>query len=580
MLFRSHKMRQVFGLSLLSAVLGAYSPFPVPIPTTGQAALPRAPLGFSFLNINGGGYAVGSGTSPTIGWLSETGEWTANVWTDTDVSFAAYSTIWAVKWEQDLGNTNDYGVLLVTRVNLATGMSALSVVNPFDWSTQWSVVLGPGFAFDVDSTSGGSVYVTDGIGGLWYFSYSYSAAPSTIYYGNNTILEPTTLGSFGFGASGIISLGSSAALLSIAEPGPYKPRFYCVDASSSDTSLWTYTPITLAAGASLDALNYNGAWGLVDYTYGDNDVVGFISAPRGFGTITIGAGQSWCASGATYTLGIWNATGPTADPTASGNLFAAQTYNCDLNITVALGTQFNGLPTYPVTAPAMPYALYVAYGNLPFTAANGFVTGNDCHNAIPVPASAVVPGVVYDMACYLNGRVQNPYQSAAGYGIWFFVNTTGLTGTYSFTTRTAATNFDNYQLFFDQCPTACDDYPSGYTTYITSDDDSGSGPSDGSQPDCGDGGLCSEYQFDFATTPRAGVYVLLSFYSSSVPYNGELHVSSFQVVPLGTTPSNILPFPSQVCDPRITVPPPPAPPATSAPANSGDSNSADSFALF
>ena len=222
----------------------------------------------------------------------------------------------------------------------------------------------------------------------------------------------------------------------------------------------------------------------------------------------------------------------------------------------------------------------VAAGSLPFTEPTGFVAGNDCHNPINTPASAVVPGVIYDMACYANGRVLNPYRAAAGYGIWFFVNTTGLTGSYSFTTRTDATNFDNYQLFFDECPTTCEDGPSGYTTFITANDDSGSGPA--GQPECGDGSLCSEYTFDLTATPRNGVYVLLSFYSSSVPYNGELHVSSFQVLPLGSTPSNILPFPSQVCDPRITVPPPPAPPASSSPpaGSDADSDSAAVFSLF
>ena len=57
-------------LALVSAI---YSTFPLLLPTTGVAGLPRAPIGFAFVNIRGGGYVVGSSTGAALGWLGQDG---------------------------------------------------------------------------------------------------------------------------------------------------------------------------------------------------------------------------------------------------------------------------------------------------------------------------------------------------------------------------------------------------------------------------------------------------------------------------------------------------------------------------
>lgn len=574
-------MRWTVAASLISAALGAWSPFPVPVATTATTA----PLGFSYVPLNGGGYAVGSASTAALGWLSESGVWT-RVWTDTDAAFATYNTIWSVKFaeELDLGTSSD-GALLLTRVDFVGGRSAVTVVNPYTWTTVWSVVLnGTGIAVDIDASSSEQIFVTNGLGGVWTFDFDYTAAPviTDVYYGVNAVLAPTTTGTFALGAGGVVAIDSSTALISIVEPGVSKSRFYCLDSSSFDPNLWTYTPLTWtgAVAAQVDALNFGGALGLVDYEYGTTQVVSFVAAPNAVGTITLLTGSSWCASGATYGLSVWNtsATAPTSYPIAAGNNFVAQTFNCDLNITVALGISFNGLPSFPTTPAVNPYGLYVAAGNLPFTAANGFTPGWDCNNAIPVPPSAVVPGNVYDMACYTYSRVLAGSNSGLGYGVWFHVNTTGVTGTWSFTTRTEETNFDNYLEFYSACPTTCDDLPSGYDTYINGRDDNDYP----SEPNCGasSNGYCSAYQFDLTATPRDNIYVVMKFLSSPTPgASTPLYTSSFQVIPDGTNTFNGVPFPTQVCDPRITVPAPPAAPASSAAGSDADAGS-DSGSLL
>jgi hypothetical protein len=535
--------------TLVSTVLGAYSPFPIPFSSTGAATppvLPLAPLGIAYMEINGGGYVVGSSTFPSLGWLGEDGSYTRTVWTDTTAT-ASYSSIQGISWEPDL--TSD-GVILVARVNPLTTASALTAIDASNWATLWTAEIGNGWAFDVDASSGDYIWVTEAkTGGVWVSSSSFSSsAANTFDWYNNSVLAPSSATSYG--VAGVYAISSSDALVSIVEPGVYKPRFYCIDISASTP---TFTPITLTGG-NLDALNWGGALSLEAYQYGDNWVVSYVSSPNGVGTITLGGGVSdFCSTGATYALNNWNtsATDPTAYPILNGASFQAATYNCNLNITVALGTSFAGLPGQTGTAPAN-YGLYVAAGTLPFTISTGFVAGNDCRAAIPVTPGAL--GNIYDMACYLNGRVTNAYASPRGYGIWFSVNTTLLTGSYSFTTRTAATNFDNYILVFSECPTQCLNAPYNFDPYITGIDDS-SGPSGGNQPDCSasSNSYCSQWTNDFTTNPYANIYILVSFYSSSVPYNGELHTNSFQVIPVADTPLNTpLGRPVQVCDPRLT----------------------------
>jgi hypothetical protein len=524
--------------------------------------LPAVPVGIEYIGINGGGYVVGSFTAPKIGWLGQDGTWNPVAWVDTDPEFNTnFTSIVSVRfstWDE---------VILVTRVDPINVWSAITAIDPFTWTTVWTTVLGPGWAFDV-SNYNSYIYVTEGkFGGLWTFTFYAATAPTSadITYGNTSLFAPWSNSPVAFGATGVVAVSSSEALVSIGEQGVYRERFYCVDTTNSDPNTWTYTTLTLAGG-NQDSLNYNGAISLVSYAYGDWDVVGFVSAPNGVGTLSLPSGTSWCGTGLTYTLSNWNtsSTQPTQYPLSFGLGFSALTFNCDLNITVALGTSYNGLPGYPVLPPSN-YSLYVATGNLPFTAPGGFVAGNACANAIEVTPGAL--GLVYDLSCYSNSRVSNAYSSPRGYGVWFKVNTTGLTGTWSFTTRTVATNFDNYLLFYDACPTSCPtDASYYYDPFITSNDDS----SPSSQPNCDVGGLCAQKAFDlgapttgsvstttYSEYTRPELYVLVSFYDGSVATNGDLHVSSFQVIVDGTLPQNANPLnlPQQICDPRITVPP-------------------------
>lgn len=189
---------------LLSSVLGAYAPFPLQIPTIGSGS----PMGLAFLNIRGGGYVVGSSASASLGWLSQDGTWTPDVWTENaNSSFSAYSTIWSIRWEPQLrnptlGGSNYYGVLLLTRLDLASNTSAVTFVNPFTWTTVWSYALGPGFAFDADATRYGDVFVTNGLGGVWTFRYETANPPSSSKYASQVLLQPNTTGPLAFGVSG------------------------------------------------------------------------------------------------------------------------------------------------------------------------------------------------------------------------------------------------------------------------------------------------------------------------------------------------------------------------------------------
>ena len=228
--------------TFLAAAFGAFSPFPIPIPKAGIAGLPRAPAGFSFVNLYGGGYVVGSSTGPAIGWLGEDGSWNPTVWVDTVINYTAYGTIQGVRFEESLTTTNGYGVVLVTRVNTQSvpPASALSAVDPFDWSTLWTVELGAGWAFDVDApdaSSYGTVFVTEAkMGGLWTLPYD-TAVPTAIVYGNVSTFAPSNpSNTFGIGAAGIYAIDDATAVVSIGEPGVSKPRFYCLDAPTSSTA--------------------------------------------------------------------------------------------------------------------------------------------------------------------------------------------------------------------------------------------------------------------------------------------------------------------------------------------------------
>ena len=148
------------------------------------------------------------------------------------------------------------------------------------------------------------------------------------------------------------------------------------------------------------------------------------------------------------------------------------------------------------------------------------------------------PANFYDMSCFLDARVTVPgasgYCGGEGYGIWFYVNTTGLTGLWDVTTRTVFTIFDNELTVYSQCPTYCGQSYTDDAFMICEDDVGNAEPTTSwvtTHPDnCSASSTryCARVTLDLSAQPRTGIYVVVNFYST--PATPGLETNTFAFV--------------------------------------------------
>jgi hypothetical protein len=565
----------------LATVFAGY-PLTFPTAPVGTTILTAStPLGLAYWAGNGGGYFVPSAVSTSVSWLSTSGTWSSNVFSDSNVAYASFTnygvTVWSYSSTQD--------VLLVVRTNAAVvpptaALTAYDLAAATFGAKLWTIDLGVGFAKDVAVDSSDYAYVTDAkFGKIWEVDLTLAAPTTFGFFTNNTAWFPSSPASmFSQGISGVRAVSSSYIVVGVNDPGVSRDRLYCV--STTDGSA---TALTFTNAAAFPLLPATGIDGLDFYPTGE---LGFSGAPAVVGIITP-VGGDFCSSGVTYTITkLENVTAAFV----TGNIFTATAWNCDFEIMTSLGTSYAAVTTPVGTNPAT-YAIWVNNGTLPYVPVVAgvipaqFNAGWDCSTAIPVIPGAAIPSQFYDMLCFQGSRVSIPSGSCGrAFGIWFKINVTGMTGSYDFTTRTTGTGFDNYLSLYSVCPTYCNSVPNDPSISCTDDAGSFAGGCSASSTS-----YCSAINVPDVSIYKE-IYAVVNFYSSPTiaacstdSSSQPNYFTTFGVVPGGGTPvSPLTPFPTRICDP-CNQQPSPTPSPTPAPGDgsgSGGTDSASASSVF
>jgi hypothetical protein len=312
-----------------------------------DASSAGVPEGVAYTSLWGGGYLISSAFSGSLSWLGENGAFTNNFLSGGNSTYGGSFGILV-----DPASDSIY----VARTNFVPDYAG--AVDSYSLSTmtyQWTHSFGPGFANDLAIIHGSPsvLYITDTVGGKIWKLPLMSPYISSVAFSNASVLGPycnsalvpynpswpnCSLGLVGINGLKAVPGSSNWLVGGIAQGQVSRSRLFCFDTNTSD-----FFSLNIS---SIDSFVSDG---LIFLPNGD-----LVSTGAPNTVFVVRATGGWCGVSSTYQV-IWSgAVTGTQDPTTfsnnGGNVYTTVTYNCDMNITVALGTSF--APFFPA-----PWAL-------------------------------------------------------------------------------------------------------------------------------------------------------------------------------------------------------------------------------